>query len=225
MAVHNRPDCLQRALEALGKAEGHAGWRLFLSVEPGRENVTWEIIESFKAMDVVVSSHSHVLGCDQNTFLAAALAMAAGSDYNLHLEDDIVISRDALLLCDWLFRPENKREYNVLALRRLKEDASKPNRVAPSHDGLLGCGWAWCKEDWAEHIRHWWLYYERGMPGKGWDLAMPWMLDKFGYRQWRPWVNRSKSIGYSGAHTPDGHFDPNMHGPCYDGLERGFSYG
>lgn len=222
MAVNNRPQLLRSVLESIRGAEGHENWTLVFSLEPGCLECQ-QMVGEVDWMETRVSYNTFRLGCDVNTFMAADLAASFGSEFNLHLEDDILIAKDALLMAEaFMARPES-RDRSIVALRRIYEDFSDPCTLKPSHDGLLGCGFGYRTKFWHRWLRGWWLYYESLMPGYGWDLQMAWMLHSHDFIQFRPLMNRSMNIGGAGGTHATGH-DPYQASPMYSGLVREFNF-
>lgn len=199
---NDRYEMLRRVVDSLDNALGIEDWTVVFNREPGGQ-----ISKPSKCREVIVSSNTINLGCWENTFLAAKLAMTSGSDYNLYLEDDYLIARDTLTMVDaWSVRPDSHA--SVLCLRRPhnQQDFSRPDLVQTYRTGLFGCGFAWRKELWPLIREVWW----RRAPM--WDIAM----EQLNVPQWRPLVNRSHGIGTQGTHTSNGH-DLNLFGPCYSG--------
>lgn len=224
MPICNRPEYLTRVLQSLREAIGHEEWTLIFSAEPGCPKVR-EIAQAVDFMPFYYHQNTFRMGCDGNTFMAAELAWLAGSEFNIHLEDDIIIGWDTLNMAEW-FRRNQPEEMSILAFRRSQEDRSKPNILRHAGEGLLGCGFAWATRHWEHHLRGWWHYWEPEMPAFGWDLQLHYTFNKKGVQQFRPMANRSQHIGYfGGAHTHASTYDPNLGGPRYQGTEKEFQYG
>lgn len=222
IAVNDRPEYLQQVLASIKEAKGSERWTICLSLEPCEE--IRALIDRLK-IQAVVSCNMFKKGCDGNTFASAELAFSFGSEFNLYLEDDVVISKDALVMAE-AFRKRSADEPSVLCLRRWHEaqDLSKPVIItnAPGM-GLLGNGFAYSMRWYRQFIRPWWFYWSPTLPGFGWDWSLSHGLDTTGVRQYRPLVNRSQNIGLNGTTTAGG-TDQNHFGPCYDGLVDEFKF-
>lgn len=137
--------------------------------------------------------------------------MALGSDLNLYLEDDYLLTPDALTMIDqW-----NTSDFGgVICLRRPDAAQHFPeNIVTRLQSGLFGCGFAWRKDSWTG-IRRAWFATDHDDRYTMWDLAVARQLrDTI---QWRPTVNRSYGIGHIGTHSRSG-ADQNLFGPAYTG--------
>lgn len=219
--TNDRPEYLQRVIDSILAADGHEDWTLCFSMEPNYQ--TREIIGRLR-VPMRCSFNSTQKGCDANTFLAADFAFSLGAEFNLYLEEDTVISKDALTLADE-FRAREDNEPSVLCLRRwhASQDVVRPLDVEPANHGLLGNGFAYSMKWYRKHIRSWWFYHTPELGGFGWDWSLSWGLEKQGIRQYRPLVNRSQNIGVSGTTTSSGH-DLNHFGECYHGPGGRFRF-
>lgn len=208
--TNDRVELLAQTLESLHAAEGIADWVLVFSCEPDAK-VERLVADVGSWASTYVHRNPCKMGCWVNTFLAANFAMQLGSDLNLYLEDDIIISRDALTLVDQF----EKTNAKILALRRPESTlAPNPIFVKPFVGGLFGDGFAWRKDLWPL-IRCLWFAAD----GKGnlsmWDLALEEGLRRANISQVRPLMNRSQNIGITGTHQKS--YDANRHSPCYTG--------
>lgn len=149
-----------------------------------------------------------------NTFLAADFAMGMGSDLNLYLEDDYLITPDSLVMVEQWACSNNP---GVLCLRRphSSQEPSAPDVVSPITSGLFGCGFAWRSEMWGM-VRQGW--FSEGVNGyQMWDLSIDRFFKDMEIPQWRPMVNRSLGIGLIGTHPHGAGEDLHLFGPCYTG--------
>lgn len=191
LPTHNRPALLAQTRAAIAAAVGASDWLLC------------ECPDS-----------SPPLGCRLNTFRACRLAVERGASWVLYLEDDILVSRDALTLCSQ-FAAEPLP--GILCLRRwhASQDLAAPALVASAPHGLLGDGFLFPAALWS-YLSSWWLRDEPGMGGAMWDWSVSWALARDVVPQWRPLVNRSRNIGVRGTHAASG-ADLNHFGPAYEG--------
>lgn len=205
--TNDRLPLLQKCLAALRAAMGIERWTLCFSCEPCDGALA--LIKAIDWAPVYVSCNTVKMGCWVNTFLAANFAMTVGSKLNLYVEDDIVVSPDALSLTEQF----SASRYEVLALRRPDTTVRPfPKEVARFQGGLFGDGFAWRSHTWLP-IRAGWF----AMAGKRgfsmWDWSMEYALS--GITQARPLMHRSQNIGLQGTHQQG--YDPNRHSPCYAG--------
>lgn len=213
--TNNRPELLQQCLEAILKCPENDDWTPVFSCEPHPETISVVERYSKRWKDARIWYNPVQMGIHTNTFLAPAFAMALYPEFNLYLEDDIVVAADALALCEQ-FRVSGLP--GMVAFRRWHktEDAGRPLDVQPNGHGLLGDGFAWHARDWPL-IRRFWFYYQDGIPGDMWDWSVSWAMDNvLRTPQWRPLVPRSQNIGIIGQNQRA--YDENRHSPCYGGT-------
>lgn len=206
--TNDRLNLLECCLESIRAAIGVDEWTLVFNCEPNQP--VCDYVSRISWAPVYFNRNPVQMGCWVNTFLAANFAMSLGSDFNLYLEDDIIISRDALALTNQFW----KTPYHVLCLRRPEKVITKePDRVSAFKGGLLGDGFAWRKELWPV-IRS--LWFGRSHQGFSmWDWSLEDGMKAANISQCRPCMNRSQNIGISGTHQRG--YDPNRHSPCYGG--------
>lgn len=224
MPVNDRPHYLRRVLDALREAKGHEDWTLIVSSEPGCLPVL-DMLSNIDWMPVKISMNRFKRGIDVNNMLAPDLAVRLGSEFNLYLEDDSLVAKDALLMADWFSKTKESEEASIISLRRIEQDKFRPNVIGSSLDGLLGDGFAFNTKLWPRYLRAWWFYWDPRMTGFGWDWALSTMMERNGWKQYNPMVNRSQNIGMEGTNTHPGWRDPNHCTKCYDGEQTDFVYG
>lgn len=206
--VNDRPHLLAKCLASIRACPTWREWRIVFSCEPPVREVTEQQLVT--TPNAHVSRNSTKLGCWSNTFLACELAYSLDSEFNLYVEDDIVISDDTLSMCDQFIA---LKKPGVIVLRRpfALEDQSKPSVINRCQSGLFGDGFAYPRHLWPK-IRSAW--FNSGDGHAMWDWAVErgisWM------DQWRPFIPRAQNIGFYGTHAAGG-TDPNRHSPCYSG--------
>lgn len=206
--VNNRPRLLERVFDSINRASGSGQWWVVVNCEP------LSVIPHNLNLHLYTGRNWVHAGCWSNTFIASLFSMALEAEFNLYLEDDYLLSRDALLLVEsWASRPDSSE--TVLCLRRPHDaqDLGHPEMVSRFRSGLFGCGFAWRKELWPVIRECWWK------KGPMWDIAM----EQLPVPQWRPLVNRSCGIGSNGTHS-HGSTDPNLFGPAFDGCVDKFVF-
>lgn len=190
--THNRPALLQQTMNSIFAAVGSNEWTIMLCPES-----------------------SPPRGCRLNTHEACRRAISNGAEWVLYLEDDVVLAKDALLLCKAFIEAQQS---GILCLRRWhdSQQLDKPNEVAKANHGLLGDGFLFHCDAW-QFLSSWWFRDEPQMGGKMWDWSVSYGLGAQQIQQWRPFVNRSRNIGAHGTHSTSA-ADLNHFGPCYDGT-------
>ncbi len=221
---YNRPEYLHKVLRSIEAAEGHDGWMYIFSVDPSGHGIEMcNLLETFGHNSKVFYNPTR-LGLTTNTWMAANHAWVLGSDFNVYLEEDDVISPDTFLMLDAFMRhPFMDPDGSVICLRRKTEIADEVNSLSCANDGLLGCGFAYFTTMWPKRLRPAWFRYYENMPGYEWDWSLDlWMIEQK-IPQWRPHINRSQNIGLNGQNT-DSEYNPHMHGPCNQEVCRNFVF-
>jgi hypothetical protein len=75
------------------------GYKLYINCEPGNDEVI-DIIKNIDFIETDIIINRKQLGLNANTFAPMNRAFKK-SDFNLYLEDDIILSPDALNLFEW----------------------------------------------------------------------------------------------------------------------------
>jgi hypothetical protein len=143
-----------------------------------------------------IRSHS---GARDNMYNVLNYAFNLGSDFNVHLEDDFLLSPDAIGLANWYYggfkdNPLTYMSYGLFNWGSIGDDFSGVV-TAPTFHGL---GWCAFKENWEKCYSRCW--YDDILAGKyadayGWDWAVEAYFKEFGYKSILPSISRTKHIG------------------------------
>lgn len=132
--AYNRPQYLRRTLDSI-KAADPSGWKLFIGVEPTNPEVV-SICKSIRFMPCDVVVNKTCLGPNKNPRDTFLRAFGAGADFVLGLQDDVVLSLDALRMAEWFFLHPKRDKYSLLVLLNLpwinSADTAKPSVVYES---------------------------------------------------------------------------------------------
>jgi hypothetical protein len=215
MTAFSRPDYTLQALYSIAQTQGSCEWPFFASVDgvdhPDRDTVLLhqchavrEVFRSRRPGFPGVHFQEERLGCDANTLQAIQTAFSAGSDFNLHVEDDTVLSPDALELCDWFYRYPKRDDYACLCLHSLSHDESHPLELV---EASTFCAWGWAitREMWERWFLPEWCA-KKHHP-RGWDWSMSLTMQKHGLKCLHPVLSRVKNIGRDQGEyeTPEHH--------------------
>lgn len=173
---------------------------------------TAPVVRGVTFCETHIRTNKEKKGCRANTHAAVQFAHDLGSDFNVYVEDDIIVSRDALTLADAF---HDSRESGVLVMRRwhTTQELDKPDIVKPDFHGLLGNGFAWNRDMHSFLTGHWFVNTPK-LPM--WDWSVDAGLANARVLCWRPMVNRTTSIGVHGTHCTNS-LDQNLFGPMYEG--------
>lgn len=208
--VNDRPHFLAKCLASIRACPTWREWKIVFCCEPPIKEATEQQLVTTPNAHICLNSTK--LGCWANTFHAATVAMALGSELNLYLEDDYLITTDTLTMIDeW----SKEKTEGVICLRRPHKEQKYefPSVVEICRSGLFGCGFAWRSDMWPM-IRMAWFEDCEVSPGHMWDISVAKALEFTD--QWRPAVSRSFGIGIQGTHSVNG-LDHNLFGPAYSG--------
>jgi hypothetical protein len=203
--VGYRPNYLIKFLDTL-RRQNLEGYEIFCSVEKSPECI--KVLEEsgiemniiFKPDSTGAKSHS---GARANMYNALSSAFEAGSDFNLHLEDDFLLSPDAVDLANWYYnnykdKPLTYMSYGMFGFNPRGDDYNALEEV----DFFEGLGWAVFKENWEACYRDsWWdeslakKYYN----AYGWDWNIQAYFRDHKCKAIRPLINRTQHNGRIGG--------------------------
>lgn len=202
-----RIDRINDCLESLSKNKLN-GWTLFASMEPDHQEVHARI-RSVDFMPVVSWINGRRLGPELNTFMAHWMAIEDRADALLYFDDDMVLSPDAVQLCDWyLLHPEwhdVERYAGICLCARNPNNPSRPNSISPNDtwQGMVGQGYCYTRAQWFAFVkRNFWVYKDF-FGGDGYDWALCHMALHLNKIILRPRLSRSRHTGNVGHHGND----------------------
>ena len=175
-------------------------------MEPGHPEVH-DLIRSVSFMPVVSWVNGRRLGPELNTFVVQWTAIAADqAEALLYFDDDMILSPDAVELCNWYLSRADLRDPEFYAgiclCSRDPNDPSRPNSVSPNDtwQGLVGQGYCFTRAQWFAFVkRNFWVYHDF-FAGDGYDWALGHMAIHLKKTILRPRLSRSRHIGAEGFH-------------------------
>jgi len=202
LPVHNRPYYLARTLNSLSKLNT-SGYQLFVNIEPDNE-ASLDLIKQIDFMEVNLQINETRLGVRDNPFNLIERAFAAGSEWNYHIEDDLIFAPDVMNLVNWYFdnRIDDVLIYGTCNRQKLTNNVMDCDvYVNPVH--FSGLGWCVDKKNWHEHIRNIWFDASpNGVPiEEGWDWNIVRYLRYGKYAEMLPILSRSNTIGEFGTYS------------------------
>jgi hypothetical protein len=193
------------------------GYKLFIGVEPGDEQVA-EYCQGLDFMPTNVVINPHRLGVKWNPFETISRAFDSGSLLNVALEDDVILAPDALDLVNYFYGLESE-SFFCLGLFNYHSNPQLPGLLELSgHFAPLG--WAATRKRWLELLKPNWPADDRG-----WDFAFNRALDSNRkLKVLQPKWSRSTHIGREGGThcTPDYHDKTFGHLSISDGTTRSY---
>jgi hypothetical protein len=214
IAAYNRPDYLAQVLESLQFARTqcpeYAAEAIVLGIDPGAGEEA-EIIRVAASMlpganetDIRMIVWPYRLGTDEHTRRLLQYAfMRLHSDFNLHLEDDTVLSPDALRLVMW-YALWNVKTSCCLQLYSGSRGGEDPSNIV-RRTSFAPWGWACFNRDWHQWIAPDWNH-KREQP-YGWDWSLSRAMWERKLYALAPALSRVRNIGRErGVHqTPEGY--------------------
>lgn len=205
LPVYRRPDRVRRLLETL-RANKPEGYTLFVSAEPGFPEVL-DAVRSVDFMPVKLSVNRERLGLNGNIKNALVMAMDAGSEFNVALEDDIVLSPDAIRLAGWFASYRDRDSYGCLGFFGMDSTKDHPLEVCITPD-FRSWGWCFPRASWDSFIFPG-LHCEPAVDPQVkfsnlWDFKMQYYFVQYGIKTLHPILSRSNHEGYEdGTNTLD----------------------
>lgn len=187
----NRPDYLIRVLGSIFANPGPIP-PIVVSIDKHKDNGA--VIEVCEAFPVQFSASEQKLGCNGNVRRAINMGFATGSGFNIHIEDDICITPDALEYITWA--SEKYAFDNDVRTVTLWGPGGEP--FAVGREIFFTCwGWGTWKNRWAWFEQNW----TTGDDGHqtSWDVVLSshWGSKK----QIFPFLSRAYNIGeQNGTH-------------------------
>lgn len=207
LPANDRPHYLERTLESLSTLD-LSGYTLFVALEPGcPENVDLVRQVSFVGVDLRVNPVK--LGVQRNPFELIDRAFESGSDWNYHIEDDLIFAPDAMDLVNW-YRSNRRDDVLVYGTcnRSSTSRGADDNHVFLNPTGFSGLGWCLDRRGWTEHVRRIWFEDAPFSPPhqEGWDWNLVRYLAHGDLNEMIPVLCRSTTIGERGTYsTPKSH--------------------
>jgi hypothetical protein len=194
----NRPQYLKTVLDSLVEAD-KTGIDVLLNISVDKaDSKVIDIVKSFDALPVGnLEINEPKLGCNKNTLKAILLARSTNhSPYILHLEDDTVLSKDALQFFIYAFRKYEK-ETKIISIGGYNkteemDESQIYNIFSETFFSAWGCGFWDSKIDII--IENW--TKSNSNSGMSWDSYLSNNLfETQKYHQVRPAISRIQNIG------------------------------
>jgi hypothetical protein len=217
ISLYNRVDYSKQVLEHLSKCIGVEDYEILVHIDrsPWVDELM-DLVGGYSSdLDIHVFSPAKNLGCNRSIYECLDWGFE-DTDYLIHIEDDILLSYDALKYFEWagetfkndqtVFTVDGYNNENPFPVATCWSDNLHIVKKATS---FKPWGWAIWKDRW-EGIKDRWQFnygsrYEQGklvFGGGGWDVCMKQYLRGDRCRVY-PLLARTKNIGAkNGTHTP-----------------------
>lgn len=156
MTAWRRPDYTKQVLASLASCQDIGNWILFPKVEPGYDEVI-ALFKAWRASEIHLVINKKRLGLNRNTHSALMHAKETQADIITHIEDDTVLSPDALRYYKWAAKKVLKHDHaqKIIFISGYNRPRSRPS-LMQSH----GCDirTAWTPWGWAiDQLRLQWV--------------------------------------------------------------------
>jgi len=210
IAAFRRPDYLKQVLDSLTVAlrfcPEFSPHVIVVGVDQfadgSRREDVLDVIREFGHQRLEVIEWNERLGINEHPRRLCMYAFSKlESDFNLHLEDDTVLSPDALSLAQWFFDGHSARRVLNLYSPSLTYDSPDELRLG---SGFHAWGWGCNFNVWEKLSLHW---NHRISYPIGWDWSVTDTMDLYGFATVHPVLSRVRNIGrLNGWHqTPEGY--------------------
>lgn len=207
LTATNRPHYLKILLDSL-RANNLSGYTLYCSVEPGDKEV-FSMCSKINFVPTVITLNHRKRGVRDNPFKILSLVFDSGSDFNVYLEDDIILSPDALNLANWYSTRINSNCLCGLFFN-YGSDISKPTIIRKVRD-FNALGFVLNKDSWYKKFSPMWYSDNRG-----WDWSIvSYLLRTPDLYCYQPITGRSNHIGRVGGV----HASPAFHDQTFSNLK------
>lgn len=214
ITAYNRPEYLQQTLRGL-TACIPSEWHLFASVDPSDKTPQIEeciaAAQGFASKNITINKERK--NHRRNQHDAIAMAFAAGSTFNLHLDDDLFISPDALRLAYFYKKTFSAAPLTCgsYGLFNYGSDASCSRDIVIRKGTFTGLGWCSFKENWEMYFSpHWFddTYAQRtwGIATTGWDWNVHGFFRQHGIYECFPALSRTNHAGRENGTCCDKNF-------------------
>lgn len=205
ITAYKRPLYLKEMLKSLLPQIKGSDFKVYFAVEPGNQEVL-DICQNFNYENKIVIANPVKLGVRENPFQILKKVFNDGSDFNIYLEDDIVLSPDAIKAGEAYFDKQDKSKVFCFCLyhhESFKLNVKLPNNEIWLHDHFAPLGWCCTKEQWTNYFEPFWHTH-----ANGWDWSIVENAKERNLKIYVCALSRSHHIGrFGGTHYSHKHHD------------------
>ena len=138
MTTYRRPSYTKQVFESLNKCKGIEEYTLFIQAEP--DMAVRSLLENFAFKPKVeIKINNKQLGCKENNLTVLEWAFEY-TDYNIHVEDDILLSEDALTYFEWC--KQFKDDKDIFTVTGYNKEVTKDYYKVMKVPWFVPWGWA-----------------------------------------------------------------------------------
>jgi len=218
LVLSNRLLYAREVIESL-RLNNTRDYHLFAAIEPGYPETPElvEICEKIDFLPTTISVNKQRFGVNWNNYHVFNKVFEQGSDFNVALEDDTVLSPDALNLADWFFCSPACSHYVLLNFYNFSSDHDYPLSVV-EYDSMFPWAWAFTRPMYERWLKPEWMN-----DSSIWDASVERVMRLNNLVSLRPVLSRSRNIGRCGGtyETPE-HWDTWHAGRCSSNRPSSF---
>lgn len=203
LTVFNRPDCLRKVLNSLKINDLKSYDKLICAIEPGCDEVV-DICSKIDFIDKDIILNQEILGVRKNPYELLNKLFEDGSEYNVYLEDDSILSPDALTLANFFYDKFKNDEYFACCFHNYNSNKSQKQKCIAVQE-IVAIGFSLFKSAWEKWFKTYWfddtIAIEHNIGGIGWDWSIRASMKKHKKYCLTPCYSRSFHIGKVGVHT------------------------
>jgi len=194
LTVTDRPHYLREVLDSCKRIDW-SGFRLYIGLEPMCDECA-SMCEAIDFVETEIIHNETCLGINDNPFGLLERAFGDGSEYNVYLEDDVIVSPDILDMTDWYLRQDLS---NVMHLQFFQSSSSPsfPESMI-LHNLFLCWGFVCTAEQWQKHIKKAWRMNPQA---RTWDVSVLQYMQAQQLDGYVPMLSRSRNIGTVGTNA------------------------
>lgn len=201
LAVANRPENTKMLLDSLkNQIASLEDYTLYISADPikGSKKEFKQVLDIIHNVDFIeteIKVHSYNQGVNRNTFgLMERVFTEEKADFNLYLEDDLVLSPDVIDIYDWIAKNEEPH-MAMLCLFTYKDMGNGDPKSFFNSKFMSGWGFITDKEAYDFYMRDIWCEGERM-----WDNKVADSVRANGGCFAYPNISRTTNTGHKGTH-------------------------
>lgn len=203
ITANNRPHYLEKVIDSLSKNDIYGYDKLYCALEPGNDKNVY-LCESIDFIDTEIMVNPRKLGVRRNPYEVLDRLFKDDSQFNVYLEDDSILSNDALRFADFfLLNHDPVRHIHCSFYHYLNIDSFKTYSVL-EWDNFVAIGMAFTKESWEKWLKPYWfndlISKEMKIGGIGWDWSIRSVIKKYNLKVMSPVIPRSMHIGVVGTY-------------------------
>lgn len=212
VSLYNRPDYTKQVLSALANASLAGEIPTIISLDPSDK--TPELLELARSYPHYHNTRIIIqkrLGCNRHIYECLRMGFDGGADFVIHIEDDILLAKDALVYFTRMAQLYKDDEsvfsvcgYNRDPATKTPEDMST---FFPANS-FYPWGWGLWRDRW-ESVKDGWQFGQHKYGGT-WDCHLKW-AGRNGRSVILPGVSRVKNIGEVGTYTPSPDWHASKH--------------